>query len=317
MKITFEIEYFTPDHESLWIVGDDLELALNKVDDKLWTITTELNSQKSYISYQYCVKDQRDIIRRELGKSHIIPNLTNQTIAIKDIWKDEDIYQYIYTAAFTNSFASPIDTSLNPISQDDKVVLQLVMPYVYTNEEIRLVGEGEYLGNWDVERGISLAKISDDTWQMVLAADLIGLNFKFVVYNRTSHVVNWEEGENRVLLKNEEDQLSLFVFSFRSSFRKWKGSGVAIPVFSLRSDTSFGVGDFVDIKKLVDWCVETSQRVIQILPINDTTISKTWKDSYPYNALSVFALHPIYLGLSQYPLIDKEQNENLSEKGSC
>lgn len=77
----------------------------------------------------------------------------------------------------------------------------------------------------------------------------------------------------------------------------WKAAGTAVPVFSLRSERSFGVGEFRDLKLLVDWAVKTGQKVIQLLPVNDTTMSWTWADSYPYNANSSFALHPQFLHL--------------------
>jgi 4-alpha-glucanotransferase len=79
----------------------------------------------------------------------------------------------------------------------------------------------------------------------------------------------------------------------------WKGAGVAIPVFSLRSKNSFGVGEFADIKLLVDWAKETNLKLIQILPINDTIATNSWMDSYPYAAISAFALHPLYINLAK------------------
>ena len=77
----------------------------------------------------------------------------------------------------------------------------------------------------------------------------------------------------------------------------WRGAGVAIPVFSLRSHNSFGIGEFTDIPLLVDWAEKTGMCIIQLLPINDTTMTHTWIDSYPYNANSAFALHPAYIHL--------------------
>lgn len=78
---------------------------------------------------------------------------------------------------------------------------------------------------------------------------------------------------------------------------KWKGAGTAVPVFSLRSRHSFGVGEFNDLKLLADWAAATGQRVIQILPVNDTTMTGTWEDSYPYRANSIYALHPQFIHL--------------------
>lgn len=78
---------------------------------------------------------------------------------------------------------------------------------------------------------------------------------------------------------------------------QWRGSGVAIPVFSLRSYKSFGIGEFTDIPLLVDWAARTGMSVIQLLPVNDTTMTRTWTDSYPYNTNSTFALQPAYINL--------------------
>lgn len=79
----------------------------------------------------------------------------------------------------------------------------------------------------------------------------------------------------------------------------WKGAGTAVPVFSLRSESSFGVGEFHDLKLLVDWAAATGQKIIQLLPVNDTTMTGTKEDSYPYNANSSFALHPQFMYLPE------------------
>ena len=76
-----------------------------------------------------------------------------------------------------------------------------------------------------------------------------------------------------------------------------KYAGTAIPVFSIRTEDSFGIGDFHDLKKMVDWASATGQHIIQLLPINDTTMTGTWHDSYPYSANSIYALHPQFIYL--------------------
>ena len=78
-----------------------------------------------------------------------------------------------------------------------------------------------------------------------------------------------------------------------------KIAGCAIPLFSLRSRRSCGIGDFADLKLLIDWAAKSGQRIIQLLPVNDTTSTNGWADSYPYNCISVFALHPIYMNLDE------------------
>ena len=87
--------------------------------------------------------------------------------------------------------------------------------------------------------------------------------------------------------------------AFRRTQPRWKGAGVAVPVFSLRSEEGFGIGEFQDLKKMADWAAATGQQMIQTLPINDTTLRHNNLDSYPYNAVSVFALHPIYINIEK------------------
>jgi len=89
----------------------------------------------------------------------------------------------------------------------------------------------------------------------------------------------------------------------RSGFR---GAGTAVPVFSLRSKNDFGIGDFRDLRLLVDWAAKTGQCVIQLLPINDTTRDGSWKDSFPYSPISSFALHPMYIRLQDLGVKEDE-----------
>lgn len=81
--------------------------------------------------------------------------------------------------------------------------------------------------------------------------------------------------------------------------RRFRAAGIAVPVFSLRSREGFGIGEFADIKAMADWAARTGFHLLQLLPVNDTTATYSWKDSYPYAAISAFALHPIYLRLQE------------------
>ena len=126
------------------------------------------------------------------------------------------------------------------------------------------------------------------------------------VSNATNTLVAWEEGDNRTTegllpadLTAVPDGTVLVVYGegLRVKEQTWRAAGVVVPVFSLRSEHSCGVGDFGDLRRLVDWAVATGMKVIQTLPVNDTTTDGGWHDSYPYNIVSVFALHPHYLDL--------------------
>ena len=95
---------------------------------------------------------------------------------------------------------------------------------------------------------------------------------------------------------------------------RWKGAGTSIPFFSLRSENDFGIGEFTDLKLLVDWAAVTGQSVIQTLPVNDTTLTGTWRDSYPYSANSSFALNPIYINLGLVGELDDKEFIDRMEK---
>ena len=88
----------------------------------------------------------------------------------------------------------------------------------------------------------------------------------------------------------------------------WKGAGVAVPVFSLKSSSNFGIGEFLDLKLLADWCNKVGLKMIQILPINDTRTDGSWDNSYPYKAISTKALHPIYLNLDKMGQLDDKSD---------
>ena len=126
----------------------------------------------------------------------------------------------------------------------------------------------------------------------------------------------WEEGYNRSVDLHELGDGEVVVYGLPQAcfnIYPWKGSGTVVPIFSLRSEGSFGVGDFGDLKMMIAWADMTGQRVLQVLPINDTNITHTWQDSYPYNSISIYALHPQYTDLRQLPEIKDEKRKTQFE----
>ena len=116
----------------------------------------------------------------------------------------------------------------------------------------------------------------------------------------------WESCFNREVELPELAEGDVVVYELpeaRFDIAPLKVAGTLVPVFSLRSKESFGVGDFGDLRKMIDWVAQTRQRVLQILPINDTTTTHTWTDSYPYSCISIFALHPQYVDFTSLPAL--------------
>lgn len=75
-----------------------------------------------------------------------------------------------------------------------------------------------------------------------------------------------------------------------------KHHGINVPLFALRSVHSSGIGEYLDLIPLIDWCAEVGLDVIQLLPLNDTG-----PETSPFSALSAIALDPKYLSLNSLP----------------
>ena len=184
------------------------------------------------------------------------------------------------------------------------VTIRVAAPGISPAQSLRIAGSCAALGDWNPDRAPELCDAEFPRWSITLpAAELpASFEYKFIVVDRaTGRLLAWEEGWNRrfdYLAGAGREPLVLEVAPFVNPVR-WRGAGTAIPVFSLRSEQSFGVGEFADLKLLADWAARTGQHILQILPVNDTTCRGTWRDSYPYNANSIFALHPQYLRLGE------------------
>jgi 4-alpha-glucanotransferase len=158
------------------------------------------------------------------------------------------------------------------------------------------------LGEWRVERAVPLSGAGYTLWVADLPLDEFagGAEFKFGLWeDRIGRLVEFEEGPNRWLSPPPAvDAVTLNCECYRHA-TLWKGAGVAIPVFSLRGERGYGVGEFADLAPLAEWAAGCGMSLIQLLPINDTSSDFTWQDSYPYKAISTAALHPIYLNLDR------------------
>lgn len=76
-------------------------------------------------------------------------------------------------------------------------------------------------------------------------------------------------------------------------------SGVVVPLFSVYSKESVGIGEIPDLKLIADWCVKTGMSIIQLLPLNESSGYYS-----PYSSISTFAIEPMYLRLSELKGID-------------
>ena len=200
-----------------------------------------------------------------------------------------------------------------------EVTIRVSAPGIAPDQSLRISGSCEALGNWDPAAAPELSDDAFPCWSITLPAAALpeAFEYKFIVVDRSSgRLLGWEEGWNRRFdYLHPADGAPLIVEAAPCTNPvRWHGAGVAIPVFSLRSEQSWGVGEFRDLKLLVDWAARTGQHVIQILPVNDTTSNGSWRESYPYNANSIFALHPQYIALEEAGKLKKAADRKRFEE---
>ena len=329
MKLTFRIEYRTAWGEMLGATlcgNDNQPIMLSTGDGIRWEGSAEMTDAPAGIpiSYRYGVYRDGQCTRRESGTMpHIFcpGKKRNCHYILDDFWKDLPQESYLYSSAFSGDYQSA--NSIKTMAPADcSITFRALCPCLHhKHQQLGICGRGAALGNWDCKQTVLMEEIQANEWTVTLnAASLeFPLEYKFVACNAdTKEVEEWEAHNNRLLCIDGMKKGEIYLtpeseVRFTSSARKV--AGTAIPVFSLRSEGSFGVGDFGDLKKLIDWAVSTHQQAIQILPINDTTITNTWMDSYPYNSISIYAFHPMYIDLRQLgKLKDKEALAFYEEK---
>ena len=231
---------------------------------------------------------------------------------VYDHWIDIPEDAFLYSSAFTECVAAR-EKKLSEETHFDKTVrLKVRAPQLRNFERLAILGDCGILGNWEAKRAVDMTEHAGNEWVISLDADNLPkiFEFKFVGLDDAVDVTPlWEEGANRTIELPVMKSGDVIVYELSQAYfpiYPWKGAGTVIPIFSLRSEGSFGVGDFGDLKLMVDWCAKTKQRVLQVLPINDTNMTYTWQDSYPYNSISIYALHPQYTDFRQLPALKDE-----------
>ena len=329
MKLQFNIEYQTTFGEELVLNVLSGEKTSHKVEKhKMATLDglhwncelTKSVKASAYIDYYYSVQRGDEEARHEwLVEPHRLEFAAIRGIryTIYDHWIDIPEDSYMYSSAFTDC-VSARKRGMSEQKEFGKTVrLKVRAPQLRSNERLAIVGGGPALGNWEARHAMAMVEHDANEWVVSLDADKLPqtFEFKFVVFGNGDQPV-WENGMNRTVSLPEIELGEVVVYELPQAYfpvYPWKGAGTVIPIFSLRSEGSFGVGDFGDLKMMIEWCDKTKQRVLQVLPINDTNMTKTWQDSYPYNSISIYALHPQYTDFRQLPAIKDETKREAFE----
>ena len=325
MKISFQIPYHTRWGEDVRILfSDGMVHPLHTRNGEIWRGCLELDTTTSpaELSYQYaifqddvCIRKEWNGVKRRLNLNHAYNHLI-----LEDAWRDRPEDSYFYSAAFSGEEA-PYYPSGTEVSHAKSILLKVRCPrFRHKNWKLAISGNQRILGEWDMKAPKMMQPCGPNEWCILLDATGIRYPFeyKYLAWDTENNCEGeWICGNNRQISSLPLQEGDLLVISddeVHFDLPAWKAAGVAVPVFSLRSEQSFGVGDFGDLKKTIDWAVLTGQKVVQILPINDTTITHTWTDSYPYNSISIYAFHPMYIDLNQLETLeDAEQRASFEQ----
>ena len=319
--INIEVEYITHSREqSVYLTlsanrklraGLNEPIRMKSEDGKTWRQTIEMPTRKvEGIDYGFTVRTKHNLVDEEKGHGrfshHLIFQNTPQ-IMVRALWHNDMGRNYLYSSAYSETL-SPfmIDKeTCQRVNQADIAIA--ITDYLPPKDcDLYLCGENQATGNWQPTKGIQAQNVHCATWAFPLQYDDIpkeGLNYKFLLVNRKNGQVTWEQGPNRILNHISPDNGKTIIDNHTPILpqNEMKVAGIVVPLFSLRSQNGWGIGDFGDLKKLIDWAADAGLNIIQLLPVNDTTREGNWHDSYPYNPISAFALHPIYMDFESLP----------------
>ncbi len=285
---------------------------MDTADGCLWAVeTSAIDSRRHPVTmfkYAYQLRNNNgDVLREEWNLiPRIIPYHASNDYVMLDSWRDIPLQQHLYTSAYLATVHGSMGERFVPLDVAlfrKTILFSVSAPQLSKGQAVALCGSHPVLGNWSTSRYLKMQYSGQTMWMLPVNAIGIDrqLEYKFVVVNEeTGDFVAWEEGNNRTLDSSRSADGQVTVCDgglLRVCESMWRVAGVAVPVFSLRSAHSYGIGDFGDLKLLVDWAVATGMKAIRTLPVNDTGAFTGQMAVCPYDIMSVNALNPEYVDI--------------------
>ena len=327
MTIQFNIDYRVMFGEHIAVniqSGEEvLKLPLQTSDGEKWACDWCVESPEKSYTYYYSVEREGRAVKTEwlMIKHQLDVNAKQAAVyTLYDHWKAMPEDAYLYSSAFTDCINHQAPQKMKPETGSKIVRLIVRAPQLRDGERLGVLGADKALGAWDVQKILPMTQHTYNEWVADIdATHLEGshLEFKFVAFRNAKNELLWETSMNRTVDLPEMKAGELVSYELDQAFfalYNRKLAGTQVPVFSLRTRKSAGIGDFGDLKTMIDFVASTGQKVLQLLPINDTTITHTWTDSYPYSCISVFAIHPQYADLHALPELKDAKARTEAEK---
>lgn len=327
MTVQFNIDYKAMFGEHIAVniqSGEEvLKLPLQTSDGEKWACDWCVESPEKSYTYYYSVEREGRAVKTEwLIIKHQLDVNAKKAVAytLYDHWKAMPEDAYLYSSAFTDCINHQAPQEMKPETGSKIVRLIVRAPQLRDGERLGVLGADKALGAWDVQKILPMTQHTYNEWVADIdATHLEGshLEFKFIAFRNAKNELLWETSMNRTVDLPEMKAGELVSYELDQAFfalYNRKLAGTQVPVFSLRTRKSAGIGDFGDLKTMIDFVASTGQKVLQLLPINDTTITHTWTDSYPYSCISVFAIHPQYVDLHALPELKDAKARAEAEK---
>ena len=327
MTVQFNIEYKAMFGEQIVVniqtEEGELKLPLETTDGERWACDWCVESPEKSYTYYYSVEREGRAVKTEwlMIKHQLDVNAKKAAVyTLYDHWKAMPEDAFLYSSAFTDCINHQAPQEMKPETGSKIVRLIVRAPQLRDGERLGVLGADKALGAWDVQKILPMTQHTYNEWVADIdAAHLEGshLEFKFVAFRNAKNELLWEASMNRTVDLPEMKAGELVSYELDQAFfalYNRKLAGTQVPVFSLRTRKSAGIGDFGDLKTMIDFVASTGQKVLQLLPINDTTITHTWTDSYPYSCISVFAIHPQYANLHALPELKDAKARAEAEK---
>lgn len=301
----------------------ELKLPLETTDGERWVCDWCVESPEKSYTYYYSVEREGRAVKTEwlMIKHQLDVNAKKAAVyTLYDHWKAMPEDAFLYSSAFTDCINHQAPQEMKPETGSKIVRLVVRAPQLRDGERLGVLGADKALGAWDVQKILPMTQHTYNEWVADIdATHLEGshLEFKFVAFRNAKNELLWETSMNRTVDLPEMKAGELVSYELDQAFfalYNRKLAGTQVPVFSLRTCKSAGIGDFGDLKTMIDFVASTGQKVLQLLPINDTTITHTWTDSYPYSCISVFAIHPQYADLHALPELKDAKARAEAEK---
>lgn len=324
VTVTFRIPYYTQWGQSLlvcgsvpllgsWEVSRGIVLTPTHQDSELvWRGSIDVPSGFECEYSYYLVDDDKNVLRWEMGNKRklLLPDSVQdaEVLELHDLWQTgSDALSFrsafkdvIFHSSSSLTIERPLGMLQNKLGLEDAVLVhfKICCPNLEEGTSVYVIGSPLKLGHWKVQDGLKLSYAGDSIWQgdCMMGKDDFPIKYRYGKYDKSGQF-SIEIGSNRELSRDTLNHKARYIFLSDGMLREspWRGAGMAVPMFSVRSEDDIGVGEFLDLKLLVDWAVASGFHLVQLLPINDTSVNGMWWDSYPYSSLSVFALHPLYL----------------------